>query len=330
MSTTGNQCVTSGHGAERHGRLPYEDLEHSNPALLRAMRTLLELDNVQALHRVDLVEGHPIHALELGAGEPLLLVHGASGGGANWYRLMGSLAQNARVLAPDLPGFGLSDAVEPRAPLGGQIAELLLAWLDQIDVSTFQVVGTSFGGLVALRLAQLAPDRVKKIVVIDSAGLGAALPLTLRMACMPGIVNVALKPSRRGIAWQLRQLMTADRRQLPAAHLNALTEFLYESALASNARLLARAFTMFSRLGGQREILSDDELRAFSQELLILWGEQDKFLPPLHGRKAAALVPRAHFGIIPAAGHSPNWEAPDKVLAVLQPFLARGLHNPNT
>lgn len=320
----------SGHGAERHGRSTFPELAHDYPALVSAMQNLLDLEQVDARHRVDVLDGRALHALDIGAGRALLLVHGASGGGANWYRLIRPLARHARVLAPDLPGFGLSQAIEPRAPLGRHIAQLLLTWLDQIGVDAFDVVGTSFGGLVALRLAQLAPDRINKVAVIDSAGLGAGLPLTLRMVCVPGIANVALRPSRRGTAWQLDQLMTANRHKLPASHRNSLIEFLYQSAAAANAPLVARAFTMFSGLGGQREVLSEEELRSFSRELLILWGERDRFLPPAHGQSAAALVPRAHFRIIPAAGHSPNWEAPDQVLAFLQSFLAGGLHNSKT
>jgi|GEM_PF-546016 len=321
---------TNGHGAERHGRLTCENLYRAQPALFAAMNRLLALAQIQPKHRVDFVFDKPLHALELGEGKPLLLIHGASGGGANWYRLMADLARHARVFAPDLPGFGFSQAIEPHAPLGRHISALLLEWLDRIGVAQFNVVGTSFGGLVALRLAQLAGERVDKVAIIDSAGLGPGVPLTLRMACMPGLVNLALRPSRRGTAWQLQRLMTTDRSQLPPAHTDALIEFLYQSALASDARLLARAFTMFSGFAGQREILSEAELRNFPNELLILWGECDRFLPPLHGRQAAALVPRAHFRIIPAAGHSPNWEAPDRVLAFLQPFLAGALHNPNT
>jgi pimeloyl-ACP methyl ester carboxylesterase len=84
---------------------------------------------------------------------------------------------------------------------------------------------------------------------------------------------------------------------------------------------MVAAFNQFSSFGGQREILTDDELRAVRHRLLLMWGERDRFLPVEHGKRAAALVPCALLRIIPQAGHSPNWEAPEAVLECLSPFL---------
>jgi pimeloyl-ACP methyl ester carboxylesterase len=248
--------------------------------------------------------------LELGSGEPVVLLHGASGGAANWYRVLGPLSGAHHIVAPDLPGFGFSQALEPSAPLGAQVARLLLRWLDEQQIERFAVAGTSFGGLVALRIAQLAPERVRAVAVIDSVGFGRTLPLALRVACLPGISSVALRPSRRGIRWQFDTLMTAHPANMSPADRGALLEYLWQSALASDQSRLGRAFRLFSSMAGQREVLGDDELRAFSPRLLVLWGE-----------RAAALVPRAECRIIPRAGHSPNWEAPQIVAENLLRFL---------
>jgi pimeloyl-ACP methyl ester carboxylesterase len=174
---------------------------------------------------------------------------------------------------------------------------------------------------VALRIAQLAPERVRAVAVIDSVGFGRTLPLALRVACLPGISSVALRPARRGIRWQFDTLMTAHPANMSPADRGALLEYLWQSALASDQSRLGRAFRLFSSMAGQREVLGDDELRAFSPRLLVLWGEHDHFLPVAHAQRAAALVPRAECRIIPRAGHSPNWEAPQIVAENLLRFL---------
>ena len=314
----------SGHGAEEHhGRFALADavLQRRLPELVSATAALLDLGGVRPSSVIRTIDGTRIHHLEQGSGTPLVLLHGASGGAANWYRVLGQLRGAHRILAPDLPGFGFSEALEPSAPLGTQVARLLLRWLDQQEIDRFAVAGTSFGGLVALRIGQLVPERVRAVAVIDSVGFGRTLPLALRVACLPGINTVALRPSRRGQRWQFDTLMTAHATTMSPVDRGALLEYLWQSAVASDQSRLGRAFRLFSSMAGQREVLSDDELLAFSPRLLILWGEHDRFLPVAHAERAAALVPRAECRIIPRAGHSPNWEAPQVVAENLSAFL---------
>jgi pimeloyl-ACP methyl ester carboxylesterase len=306
-----------------HGRfsLPTARGARAEPRLVAAMERLLTLAAVQAQSRVIKVAGLRLHYLEAGQGPPIVLLHGASGGSANWYRLMAPLACTHRVLALDLPGFGLSQALEPRAPLGVQVAELLEHWLDEIEVQRTTVLGTSFGGLVAVRLAQRAQPRICALGLLDSVGLGRELSLAVRLAGVPPLAALALRPSRWGVRWQFRELMVAQHDRLAPAHVDALLEYLFQSATVADGSRLARALALFADLRGQREVLTDDELRALRLPVLIIWGERDRFLPVQHGRRAAALVQGARLRIIPGAGHSPNWEAPEAVLECLSAFL---------
>jgi pimeloyl-ACP methyl ester carboxylesterase len=123
------------------------------------------------------------------------------------------------------------------------------------------------------------------------------------------------------VRWQFDTLMTAHAGDMAQSDRSALLEYIWQSAAASDHNRLGRAFRMFSSMTGQREVLTDDELRAFSPRLLILWGEHDRFLPVAHAQRAAALVPRAECRIIPRAGHSPNWEAPQVVAESLSAFF---------
>ncbi len=281
------------------------------------MRALLALEQADVASRYSVVAGRRLHYLEAGSGPPLLLIHGASGGGANWYRLIRPLAQHWRVLAPDLPGFGFSDAIEPGAALGRQVAQVIGSWLASLGMRNVDVVGTSFGGLVALRLPEFIT--VRRIIAIDSVGLARRLPLLLRLATLPVLAHLAVRPSRRGTRLLLRRVLT--RAPLPPDHEAALTDYLYRSALRGNVRLMARAFMRFAGVAGQREVLSPDEVSRIADRLLVVWGEQDEFLPLADVSQACALAGCQPARIIPDAGHSPNWEQPRSLLNVIIEYL---------
>src|SRR5512141_1344414 len=107
-----------GRGADKHrGRSAFIDRE-----LDRAMWRLRDLGGVAARSRYVTAADTELHYLEAGAGDALVLLHGAGGGAANWYRLIGPLAQRFRILSFDLPGFGFSSSIEPRPPLGQHVA----------------------------------------------------------------------------------------------------------------------------------------------------------------------------------------------------------------
>ena len=302
-----------GRGAEQHrGRSAFLDLQ-----VERAMQRLLDLGGVSATSHHVQVEGHAVHYLRAGSGPGLLLLHGAGGGAANWYRLMAQLARSYQVTAPDLPGFGLSDAIEPAAPLGRQVAKYIATLLSQIDATPEYIVGTSFGGLTAMRLADAIP--FKKMVLIDPAGFWRDASFALRLACMPGFQRLGLKQTRRGARWALRHILTT--RRLPPEHEVALADYISASAARTNLRLLARGYSLFGGYRGQSEVITSTDLEAWRERTLIVWGERDRFLPARERRRAAALAAGAQLRIIPGVGHSPNWEAPDEVLKLMLDFF---------
>lgn len=290
-------------------------------ALIDAMNGVLAAVGLTAASRRAEVDGVALHYLELGDGPPVVLLHGAGGGAANWFGVMGRLAQRFRVLAPDLPGFGLSAAIEPRAELGRHVAEFVDTWVSGFGVHRFDLVGTSFGGLVALRLAQRRPDAVGRLVLIDSAGLGREMPAAVRLAGLRVLGPLLLRPSRWGTRWLLRRLMTSGQPLDPSFE-PVLLEYLYRTARAGDPALLARAFRLFAGPRGQREVLEDGELAALHAPTLVVWGRRDAFFPPSHAERAAARIPRAMLHWIEHAGHSPNWEAPGAVADAIVDFLS--------
>jgi pimeloyl-ACP methyl ester carboxylesterase len=263
-----------------------------------------------------------IHHLEEGAGPPVVLLHGGTGGGANWFRLLAPLARRYRVLAPDLPGFGLSPHSRPAAPLGAAAAAALEDWLAAHRIGGATVVGTSFGGLAAIRLAQRAPDRVKRLLLLDSAGLGPGIHPFIRLAALPGLTRAGVAPSRAGTAWLVRSLLTAGPNTMDPADAAALIDYLLASARAAGVPYLARTLRLFVSVRGQREVVQDEELRALPQVVAVMWGGRDRLLPVTHAWRAAA-VRGVRPAILDGVGHSPNWERPEAVVAAVDDLIAR-------
>jgi pimeloyl-ACP methyl ester carboxylesterase len=287
------------------------------------MRNLLRLAGADAASARATVGGRTLHYLEAGSGPAIVLLQGASGGGANWFRLIGPLAEHFHVLAPDVPGFALSDAIEPEAPLSGRVSAALHEWLDGLGIRPHALIGTSLGGLLAMRMLQRGVA-AERLVLIDSAGLGRDLPALVRLSAVPGLGRVALRPSRRGIEWLLRHLMTRDLSGMPPLQLDALVEYLWRSANGADMRQVARGMRLFAGMRGQREVLGNAELGALRVPALMLWGEHDQFFPSRHAHSAAEHMPDAQVHILPGVGHSPNWEAPESVLRAALPFLLAG------
>jgi pimeloyl-ACP methyl ester carboxylesterase len=264
-----------------------------------------------------------LHHLEEGTGRPVVLLHGGSGGGANWFRLLRPLSARFRVLAPDLPGFGLSPPVPIGTPLGSAAADVLQLWLREHDIRDALVVGTSFGGLVALRLAQRAAGRVSALLLLDSAGLGTGMHPLVRLAALPGLTRLSVRPTRRGTDLLFRTLLTSNRSELSADARHALVSWLYESAAAAGTSYLAATLRAFTAVRGQREVVAPAELTALRQPVSLVWGELDRFLPVAHAVRAARHCRDAQVVIVSGAGHSPNWEKPSAVIAAIHDLADR-------
>ncbi len=287
--------------------------------LEHAMSALLQCGDARVTRRFEAHAGVRLHTLEAGAGDSLVLLHGAGGGAANWFALFAPLSKSFRVIAPDLPGFGFSPPVDVRPPLGSSMAGVLDRWLEARGERAVHLVGTSLGGLIALRMAQRSPGRVRSVTLIDAAGLGADLPLLVRMGTLPGCARFVRQTSRAGMAFFLRRYLTSS--PMPRERWEALLEFLHAASAAGGGETLARHLRRFATLRGQSEVLGRDTLRSLVVPMLVLWGENDRFLPLRHARQAANAVPHAMLRVVPGAGHSPNWEEPAEVAAAIFEFV---------
>jgi pimeloyl-ACP methyl ester carboxylesterase len=253
--------------------------------------------------------------------EPLVLLHGGAGGGANWFAVLDAYARRRRVLAPDMPGFGLSTRIPAGAPLGRRAARRLASWLRGIGVRRFALAGTSFGGLVAAHLAARRDLKVTRLALIDSAGLGRAVHPFLRLASTALVRPAVGVSSRAGARAVFQGLMVHRPRSIPAERREVLVDYLHTCGRAGVDRLVAEALPHFVGWTGQRERADLYVLPAVRCPLLAVSGSHDAIFPARHARRLPRRVGDARARVIPEAGHSPMWETPEALVDATLSFL---------
>lgn len=138
------------------------------------------------------VEGCRLHWVDRGGidpgGPPLVLLHGLSDSYSSWMHLVPRLARNRRVLIADLPGHGLS--ARPDASYELQwYAHLMARWLESRGLESVDLVGHSFGGGVALMMLPECRQRIRRLILVSSGGLGREVSFLLRLASIPYLVE---------------------------------------------------------------------------------------------------------------------------------------------
>ncbi|HLE97685.1 MAG TPA: alpha/beta fold hydrolase [Candidatus Thermoplasmatota archaeon] len=265
---------------------------------------------------------HP-GATSVSAEPPVVFLHGfGAWSEVVWSRTLAALAETHRTLAPDMVGFGLStkpriDHFRPEDPLEGPVKDLR-AFLDATRVPRATLVGHSFGGGVALRFALDNPDRVHKLVLVDSMGLGRSIHYVYKALAFP-VLGTQLSRPHRGRIERMWRMIVQD----PALITPEIIERNYELLSAPGA---ADVFAT-ARLGvdavGQRLVMRD-RLGEVKLPTLVVWGRDDRIFPVRHGKRAVKLLPKARLEILDDCGHVPPFERPDAFNATLLRFLRNG------
>lgn len=226
----------------------------------------------------------------LGEGPPVVLVHGL-GGSARWWRVTAAaLAEDHRVIVPELPGFGY-------APGGGRfrLADgpvLLAAMIGRLELERPALVGHSLGALVCLGVAAAMPDAVGRLALVSPAVRTASPRLAGNV--LPAVRTILRLP--------------------PAA---AVTVIL-DVAMRSPAALLRAAGEILA--GGGEPAITDEP----AVPTLVLWGARDALVPIGAAGWVSRALPGARVVVIPGAGHVPMFDRPDAVVAELRAFLDPG------
>jgi pimeloyl-ACP methyl ester carboxylesterase len=278
-------------------------------------------------HFVDVRVPHArLRVTEVGAGEPVVFIHGMLGTGPYWGPLLRQLS-GFRCLLLDRPGYGLSSALDWSAHhMGATIADLLVTALDALEVARVHVVGGSIGGVLGLHLAKRHPERVGRVVMLGGGPLVPEFPVPLVFRVMASPVGLVVerlgrreKVMRSIIGSSGHEPSLADGR-IPDAFVDWRLALQRHTPSMRNERAGLRA--IIGSDGWRPSIaMADSELVAIEHPTLLLQGSADPTAPPALWERVMRLLPQGELEVVEGAGHQPWLDAPETIGARVSRFL---------
>jgi pimeloyl-ACP methyl ester carboxylesterase len=268
------------------------------------------------------LHGHRLHYRIGGQGPLLVLVHGITNSSASWEPVLATLGQRFTVIAPDLLGHG--DSAKPRGDYSlGANASLLRDFMLALGHERATLVGHSLGGGIAMQFAYQFPDRIERLVLVSSGGLGRQVTPLLRAVALPGaelvlpllasqpLVNAGAKIG--GLIDRIGVRVGSDIAAM-ATGFASLQDIEARRAFVQTARAVID-------VGGQRVNAIDKLYLAEAVPTLILWGDRDPIIPARHGVRAHELMPGSRLRIFEGAGHFPHHDDPAGFAAAITEFV---------
>ena len=254
------------------------------------------------------------HVEATGSGKPVLFIHGGTASTREWRWVLPALGAHARCVAVDRLGCGLSDRA--RSYERAAMTDSLLAVADAQGWDRFGVVGQSFGGLWALSVAFAAPERVSRLILVDSAvGPRTEEEIAERMARPPAFQLVKpwheMNEAERVVEIDstLARIFTDPSRVDPSYRADMTWQ--RERADPRNPRPAGDLYASVAR----------ERYDRIPCPTLVVWGEDDVMDPVRFGRRLAEAIPGARFAGLPGVGHTCQIEAPAEFVAAVTPFL---------
>lgn len=254
--------------------------------------------------------------LEDGKGAAVVFVHGSGPGVtayANWRLVMPGLARHYRTLAPDMVGFGYTDRPAGVTYNVQTWADQAIGFMDALDIQTATIVGNSFGGGIALRMATQHPERIEKLVLMGS--MGVSFPITDGLdrvwGYQPSVENMKAMLSIFAYSPELRN----D---------DDLARVRYEASIQPGFQ---EAFSSMFPAPRQSSVEAmatpDDELRKIDKETLIVHGRDDKVIPLENSYRLLQLIDRSQLHVFGRCGHWTQIERADDFVRLVDDFVSR-------
>jgi len=261
-----------------------------------------------------------LHTEVQGSGAPVLLIHGFGASTYTWRHLAPALAQNFRVVAVDLKGFGQSPKPrDGRYSIYDQV-DLIEQLIYRLDLKNVIIVGHSYGGgvalLTSLRLIAEDPARLSRLVLIGSAAYEQGTPAFIRLIQVPllGDLAVRLIPESWQAKWILRRAYYDD-------------DKITEEIARSYSKPLRHAGAKYAVIRTARSLRQLDsaqiaeQFTSISVPTFILWGRHDRIIPLELGQRLAETIPNSSLRIIENCGHIPHEEHPEVTISLIREFL---------
>ena len=246
---------------------------------------------------------------EEGDGLPLVLVHGL-GGPQMWERIIEPLSQNFHVVSVHLPGFGESDC--PPSPFTtDEYADFLCNLLDTLNIQSTSIVGISYGGQIAATFSCRHPKVVDKLVLIASTGLkdyGILRKRFIWKIIAGGAKHLVLKSEWLTCLFGRRSFYNSANRP------NDLCRKFHEQIMR-DGKTGAWLNALWNVVSEENEFRQ--QLKSLQMPTLILWGKDDRILPPRYADELHRMIPNSTVTLLDECGHSVPLEKVEKVCNAL-------------
>ena len=276
-----------------------------------------------------------VHHMHGGRGSPVVFIHGlGSSGYMEWRFTLEPTAERHRVYAPDLPGYGRTEKPRTRYTIP-YFARFVERYIENRGLRSVVLVGASLGGRIALEVALEHPRLVRKLVLVNTLGLGRPQIRMAQMAyglvTIPRVGEAVMRFTRDALSWASPKMIrrVAGRyagassdleRSMDDVYLGNLREMYagddFHNAYLSTVRSLINPRALF---GGNHDVTA--RLNEIKVPLQLIWGADDPLFPVAHAARAHALVARSRLAVIAGAGHSPQAERPEEFNRVLLDFI---------
>ena len=255
-------------------------------------------------HLID-IEDFKVNYIEIGSGEPVILLHGLGGSWEDWLELIPALSPVYRVCAIDFPGFGKS----PPPPRQHEydlvfVANFMRKFMDAKGYQRVFLVGNSMGGGIALRCAMDDPERIQGVVLANGAGLGKEISGFNRALAFPGIARLAIPFIEKEHVRAIWKSMFFNPELITPAMIDRTWEWIQKT---ETKKFLIYLYPKVLSIWGQKYLLLP-EAEKIRCPVLITWGINDAVLPVLHAVNAFQAIHSAQLTLIRDCGHVPQLE----------------------
>jgi pimeloyl-ACP methyl ester carboxylesterase len=257
------------------------------------------------------------------AAPPVVLLHGIGRSLEDWSAQHEPLSADHRVIAIDMPGFGLSQRHPESTTLGSLSAGVWATLTALGETRPVHLMGNSLGGAVSMQMMVDDPARVSTLTLVNSAGFGKEVTFALRMLAVPGMGRQLLTHIDRRTAPRLERTLFADRAMVTPERIAMALKIASQPDFVAVYLEIARALGGFRGVApGWRSALLPRVAR-LGKPTLLVWGDRDHILPASHLAAARTAFPDAQWHLFERTGHMPQIERPAEFAQLVRPLLTQ-------
>jgi pimeloyl-ACP methyl ester carboxylesterase len=274
-----------------------------------------------------IVDGVRLAYRDRGQGEPVLFIHGTPSHSYEWRNVVPHVeAGGFRTIAYDLLGYGLSERPADRDTSVAAQTDLLEHFLHALGIDQVSIVAHDIGGAVGQRFAIAHPERVRRLMIIDSVSYDSWPSPTWRKIIDEHLDDYSSMPQDDFNTLLTQQL------KMTVADESLMTGDVLQAYLAPHQSAMGRVSFFEHQVrhydSKYTEQISDD-LGRLTMPVRILWGEQDQWQPLHYAKRLGSDIPDADLVVVPDAGHFLMEDAPERVVQEINDFLRTPARRPN-